>query len=477
MKYSNIIKRSLFVAMVALATTACKEDLTIGGVQAPEINPSEETLLYVSDGSGNTSNPMVEMRSSTTLPLHVNATSALDADQTVSFTYDAEALERYNNANGTKLKAIPASWVALSNAGVATLSAGETQSTPVELTITSDGTLDYEATYVVPLTVAAVDSRATLAASAQLRLVFVKDLTALPDCFKTYIDANGVEQPGVKIFSCMEVNDTNPLNNLCFTLEKSGKYVVDALIIFSANINYNEEIGRVYVNCNPNVQALLDGSEKYLKPLQDRGMKVILGILGNHDISGISNLADDTAREFAKELKGVCDAYNLDGVFWDDEYSKYPYTNIPPGFVRSSKAACSRLVYEVWKLQPERWNVAYAYSTTYGLNEVDGVPSGVYCPYALHDYGGTADLSSYFPGMPKSNMGLRSQQFANYTTYTAQQLRAQRDQGYGSYMIFAMDPYRANWNSRQLPSLKEICRGFYDDELVVDETFYPKDWN
>lgn len=273
----------------------------------------------------------------------------------------------------------------------------------------------------------------------------------------------------------MEVNDTNPLNNLSFTLKKSGKYLIDALIIFSGNINYSAETGRVYFYANSNVQYLLDNREKYFKPLQDRGMKVIMGILGNHDRAGISNLADETARLFAQELNAICDAYQLDGIFWDDEYTS-AIRPAPEGFVTPSKAAASRLIYEVWKLQPERWNVAYAHSSTYGLNEVDGVPAGVYCQYALHDYGGSADLSSYFPGMPKSNMGLLSQQFAMSTTYPEARLRQLRDDGYGSYMIFAMDPFRNNWANRQLSALKTIASAFYDDELSIDGDFYEKDW-
>lgn len=273
----------------------------------------------------------------------------------------------------------------------------------------------------------------------------------------------------------MEVNDTNPLNNLRFTLKNSGKYMVDALVMFSGNINYNAETGRVYFYANPNIQHLLDNREKYLKPLQDRGMKVIMGVMCNHDRACISNLADETARLFAQELKALCDAYQLDGIFWDDEYCS-PIYPAPPGFTSPNNKQFSRLAYEVWKLQPERWNVAYAYSSTYGLNEVDGVPAGVYCQYALHDYGGSADLSSYFPGMPKSNMGLLSQQFAMSTTYPEARLRQLRDDGYGSYMIFAMDPFRNNWANRQLSALKTIASAFYDDELSIDGDFYEKDW-
>lgn len=112
----------------------------------------------------------------------------------------------------------------------------------------------------------------------------------------------------------MEVNDTNPLNNLSFTLKSNGKPLVDALIIFSANINYNAETGRVYIFNNENVQALLDNREHYLKPLQDRGMKIILGLLGNHDRSGVANMSKETAQAFAQEVKAMCDAYQLDGI-------------------------------------------------------------------------------------------------------------------------------------------------------------------
>ena len=98
---------------------------------------------------------------------------------------------------------------------------------------------------------------------------------------------------------------------------------------FSANINYNAETGRVYVLNNPNVQFLLDNNEQFLQPLRKRGMKVILGILGNHDAAGVAQLSDMGCREFAKELAAYCDAYNLDGVGFDDEYSTSPDLSNP----------------------------------------------------------------------------------------------------------------------------------------------------
>ena len=162
--------------------------------------------------------------------------------------------------------ALPADMVSFAGNGVATLSAGST-STSVEYTITSDGSLDPSATYVLPVRVSVTDGNASLGSVDATRIIFVRDLTALPDATKYVRDADGNLVPGIKVFSCMEVNDTNPLNNLSFTLknaeiaDNNGKPLVDALIIFSANINYNPETGRVYIFNNENVQALLDNRE------------------------------------------------------------------------------------------------------------------------------------------------------------------------------------------------------------------------
>lgn len=476
MKYRNLIQRSFLMAMVAMAATACQEDVNIGGVQAPDVTGSDDQMLYVSDANGSTGHSNLEFRDNATLDLYVNATAAAAAEASVKFAYDPTVLEQYNSANGTEFEAVPESMVAFSNDGVATLAAGEVKSAPVTMTLTSDGSLDNEATYAVPLRISAVDSRANLASMSQTRIVFVKDHSALPDCFKTWTDANGEVHPGVKIFSCMEVNDTNPLNNLSFTLKKSGKYLIDAVILFSANINYDSKSGRVYVYCNPNVQHLLDNREKYLKPLQDRGMKVILGILGNHDRAAIDNLADETARLFAQECKGLIDAYNLDGVFLDDEYSA-TISPAPAGFVEPSRDAASRLCYELDRAMPDKLVVVYVLGGTYKLNPVDGKQPGEYIDYGLHDYGQHYDLESHYPGLPKSGMGMYSQEFARAHWAEYSELRSMRDNGYGAHMIFAMDPNRGNTNvKRQLNALQNCASAFYDDDLVFDGIKYPKDW-
>ena len=223
-----------------------------------------------------------------------------------------------------------------------------------------------------------------------------------------------------------------------------------------------------------NEQHLLDYKEKYLKPLQEKGIKVILGILGNHDRSGIANLTPKGAKLFAKDIKSVLDAYELDGVFFDDEYSNYDGS---PGFEPyPSNGAAARLCYETKKAIGNKIVSVYAYGRTSSFNSVDGHKPGEFVDYALHDYGRSSDLSDAYPGLSKKRMGLFSQEYnRGYWTQSAN-LRRLRADGYGCHMIFAMDPFRANFSYGQIGSMNAIARELFDDELVYNGRPYRKDW-
>ena len=465
MKSTKFIKPQywLMAFMLVATFTACTDDdIKIGQADEGNYTVSNEELAFINDINGKRMFTVAEFRNEGSTELFVNVPKKASANSSVSAAYDKSVLDAYNAKNKSDYEAFPEQHVVFDKGGIITLNAGETKSSGLKISFTSDGKLAADKSYVIPLRMKVTSGNFKLAEEDETRLVFVKDLTGLPDCRK---------ESGMKVFSCMEVNDTNPLNNLSFTLKKSGKPLVDALIIFSANINYDEKTGRVYIYNNENVQALLDNREHYLKPLQDRGMKVILGILGNHDRAGIMSLADETAKAFAQEVKAMCDAYSLDGIFIDDEYSAYEYTNIKPGFVYPSREAGARLCYEIKMAQPDRWIVAYALT----FPAVEGKLASEFIDYAVHDYGGHADLSEHFPGMSKMNMGLYSQEYNLGRFAQIYELKKMRAGGYGTHMIFAMDPYRANF-ARQLYSMQNIAQAFYDDELVFDEKKYPKDW-
>lgn len=466
MNYNRKIWSSLFtICIIGSLLSSCKEDVDLGRLSEENYSVPQETIGYVVGSDGKMAGSTVELRSTGTTSLYLSLTNDAVQDVNASFTVDEAMLQAYNADHGTNYKLFPKEMVTLSNNGSVTITKGTKRSNPLEVAIKSSDALVAGETYVVPVTVKA--NGLALSKSAANYLIFVSDYSKVPDCNKP---------SGIKVISCMEVNDTNPLNNLCFTLKSSGKPLVDMVILFSANINYSEETGRVYVYNNPNVQHLLSNREKYLKPLQDRGIKVILGILGNHDRSGIANLSAATAKAFAQELKGISDAYKLDGFFFDDEYSAYQYP-APIGFVTPSYDAAARLAYETKQAMPNKIVSVYVYGRTSRFrNPVDGVQAGSFVDYAIHDYGASYDLSNYYPGLSKKGMALSSQEYSRGYFASNTALQNIRNNGYGAHMIFAMDPNRSNFDEQQA-SLQSIAKILFDDELVYSGKPYPKDWN
>lgn len=452
---------TLALAMGGMLFTSCDDDIKINNIDETNYEVPVDILGYLTNSNGKKNQDVVEFRDNGQTTIFVGTTKNVEVTTNVTLAYDATVLDEYNKAKGSNYVLFPEANVTFS--GDAEIAKGANKSTAVSVAFTTSDGLTSDVTYAIP--VKATSDKVNLSDADNHFLILVKDLTTIPNASKA---------SGIKVFSCMEINDTNPLNNLCFTLKNSKKPLVDALIMFSANINYSEENGKVYISQNPNVKHLLNNREKYLKPLQDRGIKIILGILGNHDRSGISNLSEETAKKFAQEVKATLEAYHLDGIFIDDEYSSY-MRPVPPGFVSPSSAGAARLCYEVKQAMPECIVVAYAYSSTSSLPAVDGQESGTFVDFGLHDYGGSYDLSSNYPGMPKSNMGLYSQEFSRGRFASKSSLERMRTDGYGSHMIFAMDPFRSNFSS-QLSSMENMADAFYDDELVYDGQPYSKDW-
>lgn len=469
MKHNVLTNFKRFAFMLILSGglfISCDESIEVGVINENDYTTSTEVLGFTINNEGKRSNCMVELRQENSTVLYLDLSKNAPQSINGAFKYDQSVLDSYNATNESSYELFPESLVTLSESGGITIEKGNKKSNGVTVSLKADDSLNEEATYVIPISTSIQSGGIKLSDKESTFLIFVKDYSKIPDCNKS---------TGIKIISCMEVNDTNPLNNLCFTLKNSGKPLVDILILFSANINYNAETRKVYVFNNPNVQHILDNREKYLKPLQDRGIKVVLGLLGNHDRSGIANLADNTAKAFAQEFKSVCDAYHLDGIFVDDEYSAYQNPP-PPGFVTPSYAAASRLCYEVKQAMPDRLVCAYVYGRTSNLPAIDGKTSGQFVDYGIHDYGGSSDLSSNYPGMPKSGMALYSQEFSQGRITSESNLRRLRDNGYGANMIFAMDPFRTNFQSSQKVAMERMARALYDDELVYDGKPYKKDW-
>ena len=452
MNINNIKTFALSMLGMALAVS-CSESIDVPLVPEGGYKPLENSLAFLTDKYGCSSQDSLVFNEKGSTDFYVNLTQAAKANEDYTLVYDAKALENYNKTHGTAFEALPESLVTVS--GGATVKAGATKSSKVTVSYATAADLKENGVYAIPLS---VKGASRTSKDKGEFVLFVRDITKMPNCHK---------DNGLQVISCMEVNDANPLHNLCYTLKESKKYVFDQVVLFSGNINYNAESGEVYNYNNENVQHLLDYKEKYLKPLQEKGMKVILGILGNHDRSGVANLSKEGAIKFAQELKAVVDAYGLDGVFFDDEYSNY---GDYPGFVSPSIEAASRLCYECKRIMPDKLIEVYVYSRTGSLETVDGHKPGEFIDYALQDYGRYGDLSNNYEGLSPKGMIQASSEFGQgriISMSTAQSIKAD---GYGGTMVFGLTPQNG-----YVTRLNNITRAFYGEETVRTGS-YAKDW-
>lgn len=476
----NIFRSLLCVAAVAAVSSCDKDDIYIGGADDSGIISPEGNVVYLTDGNGRSDVGFVEFKDSYTLDLFLRTSKAIEGTASVTLQYDRKVLEAYNAGSGTEVAAFPQANVSLPDGGKISITAGELSSTAYKLQLTGNESLDPNTTYAVPLSL--TPENAAMAGGANSYIVLVRDCTKFPGTEK-YFEG----KQGMKIVSVIEVNDVNPLNVMGFTLKESGKQFFDIVVLFSANINYNAQTGRVYVSRNENVQALLDQREKYIKPLQDRGIKVVLGILGNHDISGVSTLQPDMARTFAAEVKNLCDAYQLDGIFLDDEYTDYngAASTTVPGFTAQSIEAASRMAYEIRKAQPERLLISYRYEALSSAVAVDGMEPGQIFDLVLNDYWVTQNPCDTYPGLKISQAGTGSWNCSDYSKCIPSNsnwdarfsLTGMREDGYGALMIFNFTCNPDYWLTPYiLNDMGQASAAFWDAELEYDNSWYKKDY-
>ena len=106
-----------------------------------------------------------------------------------------------------------------------------------------------------------------------------KDDLPTPASSQASADAVGVS--GTKTVCYVEVNNNNFSNVAKYSLS-SGQPLFDIGIIFAANINYNTSTQKATLFFNTQVTNVLANRATYIQPIQARGTKVLLSVLGNH---------------------------------------------------------------------------------------------------------------------------------------------------------------------------------------------------
>ncbi len=467
--FKSTLCSAAVVALSLVMGVSCTADDVVAGkdIDFDHMESIYDTKVIMQDARTAKSMNIIDLyKEGYKAELRINLTKALEAPVTFEISVDGEYVDAYNKANETEYRLFPGA-VTPGDAPSVTIEAGKTQAV-VEVNIPS-AELEEGVDYMLPVKVVSANDQLTLNEKETRCVYVINDMVKVSDCFK------GDDLP--KGFLFFEVNDANPLNALAFELE-NGKLLWDAVVLFAANINYDEEAGRPFVKCNQNVQFLLDNHETFLQPLRKRGIKVLLGLLGNHDAAGLAQLSKQGAKDFAAEIARYCEAYQLDGVNYDDEYSNAPDLD-NPAFDHAGSDAAARLCYETKLAMPDRLVTVYDWGQMYGTDSVDGVDADEWLDVVVPNYGAHA----YPVGKisKKKCAGIAAEFNGGFgDSLNERNARMILDEGYGWHMGFAPDPMKADDGMVRRNHWKTIfgrlsgAELFYGCKLKDPTIFYKK---
>lgn len=271
----------------------------------------------------------------------------------------------------------------------------------------------------------------------------------------------------------VETNGVNPLNAGDYELT-DGTPFVGIVELFASNIEktvvngvtqptlkLNDKMTRV-LEPDPNAPATT-GYHKYVKPLQDKGIKVLLTVLGNWQDMGVANMNDTQTTQFAQIVAYVVNRYNLDGVGFDDEYAGYTSTN---------NTSYSQIIKKVRNLLPNKIITVFDWGNTDTLD----AEALAMIDYAYHGFFGTSFISSGL--VDKSRWSPMSLNLGyNYNTYLStiynNALRA-KNEGYGALMCFNL---RRTSDVNSTNVFITMASAMYGQSVVCDGGDRPQDWD
>lgn len=244
--------------------------------------------------------------------------------------------------------------------------------------------------------------------------------------------AVGVKTP--KFTTYIETNDVNPLNagEYYFCGTNPREEVIDHVILFASNIRGTSTTVELYHN--PNQEYILNNVNTLVAPLQQKGIKVLLGLLGDHTGVGFSNMTATQINSFAQQVANCVNTYGLDGVDFDDEYAEY--WKAPAGLPTPSSTNFGNLILRLRQLLPGKMITAFHFGGYTNFNN-QTVMNAI--DYMWPDFGCSATPPA---GLPNSKWAKLS---VNYNplrpTQPSIQSCANSYAGYGAIMSFNLRDY------------------------------------
>lgn len=275
----------------------------------------------------------------------------------------------------------------------------------------------------------------------------------------------------MRMIAYVETNDWDPRNLGNFLLADSKKPVFDIIVLFAANMTFNAVEGRRTITFNDKLTPIVENPEVYIRPLQDRGIKVLVDILPHHQGVGFANFQSyEEALAYAQDLKVWADKTGIDGWDVDEEYANY---SVLPSYPRKSESWMwfAKAMKEV---MPDKLLTLYDYGHAYRPTMVDedGKSPKDYFDLSWANYG---ENHSSYAGLADKDYGMLSIEASRGGLWPYNLERSAQGNlrgGYGSLMIFNMRGDAMRDGSAE-EALSAATKLFYGEETIFHGKYYP----
>lgn len=272
------------------------------------------------------------------------------------------------------------------------------------------------------------------------------------------------------------VNTTNPLNAKSYyltdTISNSSEPFLDLCVLDAGKIHKSSDnMPTLYLDSDMN--HVLANADTYIRPLQEKGIKVLLRILGDGQDMGVANMNETQADAFTDILVWVVGSYGLNGITFDDQYSEYS------GMVYNSYSNIILKLREKFDTYFPDENRLITVRQWGNYNQISAL-AGTALDYADHGtYGPNVFMSS------SSILGVTNDRWSpqalkistNYISYFLNQIKVRSIQAsQGGYGVISTDDMRSADDINPLNVFVKIAEGALGKTVTYDGNNYAKNW-
>lgn len=270
----------------------------------------------------------------------------------------------------------------------------------------------------------------------------------------------GDKYPFISVY--IETNDVNPLNAGDYMLD-DGTSFFDIVELFASNI-HKDPSGNPTLFLNDKLANILEngGVEKYVRPLQEKGIRVLLSVIGNWQHIGLANMNSVQTTQFAEILAYVVNHYGLDGIGLNDEYADYEFTN---------ETSFSEIIIKLHSLMPaDKIISVYDWGNTHLINE----EAAALIDHCHHGYYGSYVTFCNVVNMTPDRWSASALNLGNYYSVSTVSNYTERiiNDGYGGMMFFNL---RTRDDRDPLPVFQALSSTAYGMDVYCEDGNRPRD--